>query len=353
MMSEKQRLHGGAKSVWRVVTLLLLFTLHLSLLTSCGGKREGFLLEGTFKGFNEGELYIYGFDGTHKLDTVTVSKGHFRYDIPLEDSTTFVLVFPNFSELPIFGTKGATVELEGDATHLREAKIKGLKENEELTAFRQNTSEQTPPEMTKSVAQFIKEHPTSPFALYLMRKYFIQTPQPDYQTAIELAQAIKGANPDIKGMGDLIRRLKGLNALKVGGKLPSFTATDIHGKMVSSSDLNAKVNLIYIWASWNYESTGMLRRLQSSQRKNGDALKIVTVCLDADAKKCQRTQDRDSIKWSTICDGRIWDSPVLESIGLSNVPDNIITDSQGKIIAFSLNHSEMFSKIESLASQSP
>ena len=352
-MSEKHGLYLGANKVWRIVILLLLFTLHFSLFTSCGDKRQSFLLEGTFKGFNEGELYIYGFDGTHKLDTVAVSKGHFRYDIPLEDSTTFVLVFPNFSELPIFGTKGATVELEGDATHLREIKIKGLKENEELTAFRQKTSEQTPPEMAKSVAQFVKEHPTSPFALYLMRKYFIQTPQPDYQTAIELAQVIKGANPDIKGMGELIRRLKGLNALKVGGKLPSFTATDIHGKMVTSSDLNAKVNLIYVWANWNYESVGILRRLQTTQRKNGDALKIITVCLDADTKKCQRILDRDSIKWSTVCDGRIWDSPVLESIGLSNIPDNIITDSQGKIIAFSLNNSELFSKIESLMPKSP
>ena len=352
-MSEKHRLYLGANKVWRIVILFLLFTLHFSLFTSCGDKRQSFLLEGTFKGFNEGELYIYGFDGTHKLDTVAVSKGHFRYDIPLEDSTTFVLVFPNFSELPIFGTKGATVELEGDATHLREIKIKGLKENEELTAFRQKTSEQTPPEMAKSVAQFVKEHPTSPFALYLMRKYFIQTPQPDYQTAIELAQTIKGANPGIKGMGELIRRLKGLNALKVGGKLPSFTATDIHGKMVTSSDLNAKVNLIYVWSNWNYESAGLLRRLQTTQKKIGDALKIITVCLDADTKKCQRTLDRDSIKWSTICDGRMWDSPVLESIGLSNIPDNIITDSQGKIIAFSLNNTDLFSKIESLTSQSP
>jgi hypothetical protein len=343
----------------RIISLLfrggrfLPFYLFTFLLLSCGGKREGFLLEGTFKGFNEGELYIYGFDGTHRLDTVAVSKGRFRYDIPLEDSTTFVLVFPNFSELPIFGTKGATVKLDGDATHLRELKIKGLKENEELTAFRQKTSGQTPPEMAKSVAQFIKEHPTSPFAFYLMRKYFIQTPQPDYQTAIELIQAIKAANPGIKGMGDLIRRMKGLKALKVGGKLPSFTATDVNGKMVTSSDLNAKVNLIYVWANWNYESVGILRRLQNSQKKSGDALKIVSVCLDADAKKCQRTLDRDSIKWSTICDGRMWDSPVMENTGLSCVPDNIITDGQGKIIAFSLNNRDLFEKIESLTSKTP
>ena len=342
------------RQVWRIVILPMLVTSLLSLFTtSCGGGRETFLLEGSFKGFNQGELYIYGLDGTHPLDTVAVIKGRFRYERPLEDSTTFVLVFPNVSEVPFFGTKGATVEFEGDATHLRDAKIKGLKENDELTAFRLKTSQQTPPEMAKSVAEFINEHPTSPFALYLMRRYFIQTPQPDYQKAIETAQVIKQANPDIEGMGDLIRRLKGLKAMKDGGKLPSFTATDIHGKTVSASDLNAKANVITVWANWNFESVGIQRRLEPLSKKYGSDLKIVSICLDADVKNCRRKVDRDSVKWSTICDGKAWDSPVLEAIGLSYVPDNVITDSQGKIIAHSLNNQKLITTIEGLLPKSP
>ena len=79
--------------------LPLLFTFHFSLfISSCGSDRQTFLLEGTFKGFNQGELYIYGVNGTHKLDTISVLKGAFRYEIPLEEPVTFALVFPNFSE---------------------------------------------------------------------------------------------------------------------------------------------------------------------------------------------------------------------------------------------------------------
>ena len=324
------------------------FYLFIFLLISCGGNRETFLLEGDFKGFNQGELYIYGFDGTHRLDTVAVVKGHFRYEVPLEDSTLFLMVFPNFSELPIFGVKGATVKLDGDATHLRETKIKGLKENEEMTEFRRQTSQQAPPEMAKSVAQFINEHPSSPFAVYLMRKYFIQTPRPDYQQAIDLMQVIKKAHPDMVGTGDLIRRMKGLKALKDGGKLPAFTATDMQGRTVKSSDLNAKVNVISVWASWNFESIGLQRRLLATQKKYGDDLKVVSICLDADVKECRRKINRDSVKWSTICDGRIWDTPVLQTIGLSYVPDNIILDSQGKIVAHSLNSNDLIHKVEEL-----
>lgn len=339
---------------WRMTILPLLPVLCLSLLVcSCEGRRDTFLLEGTFKGFNQGELYIYGFDGSRQMDTVAVVKGQFRYEIPLEDSTTFVLVFPNYSELAVFGTKGASVRLEGDATHLRETKIEGLKENEEMTAFRQETSRQTPPEMAKSVAAFISEHPSSPFALYLMRKYFIQSPQPDYQKAIDAATAIHKANPGIPGMGDLIRRMKGLKALKVGDRLPAFTATDIKGQTVRSADLNAKVNVISVWASWNYESIGLQRRLTTASEKYKDDLKIVSVCLDADVKTCRRKVERDSVKWSTICDGRVWETPVLSVTGLSYVPDNIVTDSQGKIIAHSLNAGDLSKKLEELLPESP
>lgn len=336
------------KRVWPMVMLSLLFAFHLSLFTACSGNPDTFLLEGTFKGFNQGELYIYGYDGSRQLDTVAVVKGQFRYEIPLEDSTTFILVFPNFSELAIFGRKGATVKLEGDATHLRETKIKGLKENEEMTAFRLQTSQQTPPEMAKSVAEFISGHPTSPFAPYLMKKYFLQTAQPDYQKAVEAAMTIHKANPAIPGMGDLIRRMKGVQALKDGGKLPAFTATDIKGQTVKSSDLNAKVNVISVWASWNYESIGVQRKLTTAKNKHKDDLKVLSICLDADVKVCRRKVERDSVKWSTICDGKVWETPVLSVLGLSYVPDNIITDSQGKIIAHSLSSSELPKKLDKL-----
>ena len=329
------------------------FYLFTFLLLSCGGKRQSFLLEGDFKGFNQGELYIYGFDGTHSLDTVSVVKGHFHYEIPLEDSTLFVMVFPNFSELPVLGMKGATVKVDGDASHLRETKIKGVKENEEMTDFRKKTSGQTPPELAKSVAQFIQDHSTSPFAMYLLRKFFIQIPQPDYQKAIELTKIIQKANPNLPRTKELIQQMEGLKALKVGSKLPAFTTTDINGKTVKSSDLNAKVNVISVWASWNFESTGIQRRLQTTYIKNKDNLKILSICLDADVKVCRQKVVRDSVKWTTVCDGRMWDTPVLRQTGLSYLPDNIITDNQGKIVAHSLNNSDLISKIENLLPKSP
>ena len=144
----------------------------LVLLTGCEKQRQTFRLEGTFKGFNQGELYICGIDGNFPLDTVAVVKSKFQYEVALEEPTAFIVIFPNFSEVPVYGEKGAKVTIEGDVSHLREIDVDGTKENEVLTKYRKKTSHQTPPEVALSTEQFIKENPTSPFALYLIRKVF-------------------------------------------------------------------------------------------------------------------------------------------------------------------------------------
>lgn len=321
----------------RILPLLILF----ALLSSCSDNDGRLLVKGSFKGINQGELYIYGMDGTYPLDTIALANGEFHYQIPLEDSITFLLVFPNFSELPVFGEPGAEITIEGDATHLKETKITGTKTNEELTAFRLKTSGQTPPELVRSAAQFIKDHPLSPISHYLLNRYFIQSAEPNYQQAYELANVILKANPGNQRITEITRWLDGLKALKDHQKLPSFTYTDINGKTVSSSDLNAKINIIAVWSTWNYESRNNLRQLRQMISWQNRDIRVLSVCVDANIKECKKIIDRDSLAWSTICDGKMWDTPILQKTGLCYIPDNIIIDKQGQIIGHSLSYADL------------
>ena len=329
---------------------ILTMLLGLVLLTGCGERRKTFLLEGTFKGFNQGELYICGIDGKFPIDTVAVVKSQFHYEVALEEPTAFIVIFPNYSEVPVYGEKGAAVTIEGDVSHLREIDVEGTKENEVLTAYRKKTSQQTPPEVALSTEQFIKDNPTSPFATYLIRKIFIQSPQPDYKRATELMSLVIKSDPNAsEAMKAQMKYLDGLSYLKDGSRLPSFTAVGINGEDIKSSDLNAKVNVITVWNMSNYEGQGTLRQLQDRQKKVGEKnLKVLTVCLDADVKACKKHLERDSITWSTICDGRLWETPILSRTGLSYIPDNILTDDKGKIIAHSLSQNELMRKIDKL-----
>lgn len=331
---------------WKVMPSTIL----LFLLTSCGVDSGRFRITGDFKNFNQGEFYVYSPDAaTHRLDTIMVMNGHFTFEVEHDDPITYVIIFPNYSELPVFSQSGKEITIKGDASNLKEVEVKGSEENDLMTTFRLQAAQQTPPEVKSAAAQFITDHPQTLASLYILNKYFIQSPTPDYAEALSLARIIAKENPKGQQMNTLIRQLEGLKELHEGGTLPKFTATDINGKPVSNADLYAKVNVIHTWASWNYDSQNALRKLKRLQMDHGaDQLRVVSVCLDANLVDCRRLFDRDSIKWSCICDGRMWETPVLKQVGLYFVPDNIITDSRGRIKAHSVSTNELDRKIEEL-----
>ena len=76
-------------------------------LASCGPKGNSFRIRGNFRDMQTGELYIYNQDGDHaRLDTLTVQEGRFQYKGEADESTPYILVFPNGVEQVIFVKAG-------------------------------------------------------------------------------------------------------------------------------------------------------------------------------------------------------------------------------------------------------
>ena len=318
------------------------------LLISCGDSQKNFKIEGSFKGFNQGELYVYSMDGSQKLDTIGVSRGEFVYQASISDPTTLVIVFPNYSELPVFAEPGVTIKMKGNASHLKETEVKGTDTNKAMTDFRLKTCNMMPPEVLSEATKFINDNPSSPVSIYLLNKYFIQTSEPDYAKIQDLTKTILKAQPDNRQMAKISKQLEALKAVKVGSRLPSFFAVGLNGESISSSDLNAKINVITLWASWNYESVNIQNMLARLKKQHEGQIKVLSISIDGSVKDCRQIVERDSIKWSTVCDGKMWDTPVLQKIGLTYLPDNIVVDGQGKILARTLNYQELNKKIEEL-----
>ena len=55
---------------------------------------------------------------------------------------------------------------------------------------------------------------------------------------------------------------------------------------------------------------------------------------------------RDTITWYNVCDGRMWSSSIVETLGINTVPDLIVVDNKGKITARGLTMEETKKKIE-------
>jgi len=311
-------------------------------LAACGTSSGHFKVEGRFLNLSQGEFYVYSTDGTvNGIDTIKIDGGRFAYEIPCKQEGTLMLVFPNFSEQPIFAEPGKSVDIKADASHLKEMEVKGTEANELMTRFRKQISSVSPPEAVKAAEAFISGNPESPVGVYLLRKYFIQASTPDYDKAEKLV-AVMLRKQDRNGL--LIKMQHDIEVLKssvAGSNIPKFSAYDINGRSVSNADISGRLAVILTWASWNYESQDMLRQINKTMKNSGGRLKAISISLDAGKRDCQNAMKRDSITLPTICDGQIFESPVLKKLGLCSVPDNIIVGSDGKIIARGLNKNEL------------
>ena len=247
----------------------ILFTLlALLLLTSCGPSGNQFRLAGRLRNINQGQFLVYSPDGAFVgIDTIKVQNGRFAYEKEVRKDVTLMLVFPNFSEQAVFASPGEEVEIKGDATHLKEMTITGTDENDELTKLRIRLNKLTPPEITAAVAEYIQEEPSSMISIYLLDKYFVNAKTPDYVEAQRLATLMLKANPDNGRLRKLKKQLDGLKNSRLQAMLPVVSSTDINGKSISTSQVKGKIGVISTWATWNFPSTDIQRKLRKLQKQ--------------------------------------------------------------------------------------
>ena len=332
---------------WKAVLYVFLFPL---LLCACGESGTRFHLEGKFKNINQGEFYLCDFDNGTK-DTISLRDGRFIYDTDMPDTAILTLIFPNYSELPIIATPGGRVKMEGDVSHLKETEITGTDENELLTGFRLQTKEMMPPAVKQKAEEFILKHPESPVSLYLLRRYFIMAVDADYAHTLDLCTKMKEVKPSSIPLIQLYQRLSATKRIKSTGKLPSFSTKDTEGKNVSDSLLNKRANVIMVWSSWSYDSQNTLRQLNKWCKEHHDSIGVISICMDGAATEGKKTIERDSIKWPNVCDGLMWDSPIVSALGISFIPDNIVTDKNGNIVGRSMSAADLKDKVDKLLRQ--
>lgn len=325
------------------ITYLILLTL---VLVSCGVDGKHFKLEGRFLHLNQGEFYVYSTDGVlDGIDTIKIEGGRFAYEIPCDEEGTLVMVFPNFSEQPVFTQPGKTVEIKADASHLKELEAEGTDNNKLMTAFRKQVSNMSPQQAIEAAAEFVKHNPKSDVSAWLIRKYFILAPKPDYAKAKQLLDLMIAEQPKNGKLVNLQQQLIGLTAT-AGKSLPIFTATDINGNKVTQANLTQSPNaVVFLWASWNYESTDMQRQLKRLKAAKGNGLSVIGVCIDPSKSEMQQYLRQDSISWPTINDGMMFDTKIAKQLGLSQVPANILLKN-GKIVGRNLRMNELKEKIE-------
>ena len=350
-------LKGFVSRAWRIVnpspfkgvrTGFVAATLAL-LLAACGVDGKRFRVEGRFLNLNRGEFYVYSTNGLiDGIDTVKLEGGRFTYDIPCEREGTLVMVFPNFSEQPIFAQPGKSVDIEGDASHLKELTVKGTKDNKLMNQFREAIVNASPPQVAKIAAMFAADNPTSLVSVYLVRRYFITTPTPNYKEAERLVKLLLAQQPKNGELNRMQTLISTLAKTSVGAPLPSFQARSTKGEKVSQQPYNkAAVAVFNVWSTTNMQSMEIQRMLKQKVRDSKGKLQVVSLCVDPILRECNDVLQRDSISWPNICDGAMFEGDVAKKLGIYTVPFNILLKN-GKIIARDLDNNQLKEQLDKL-----
>ena len=316
---------------------------------SCGTDGQHFRVDGRLRNLNQGELYIYSLEnGASALDTVKIDRGKFSYETFCDKERVLMALFPNFSEQPIFASPGKTVELDGDASHLKELAVTGTEANELMNAFRKQAASMSPAQAAEYAGKMAGEHPGSPVAAYLVERYFMRSAKPDYGKAARLLKAVNKAQPRNGRVAMLMQAASALEKTGVGKSAPDFNAVATNGQRVGTGTLAAgKVGVVVAWASWNFESLSATRELQRIKEREGAALQVVGICVDGSRKDCREAIARDTMAWANICDEKMLQSPALKAAGIYSVPGNIVVK-DGRIVAVNLSSVMLASTVEKL-----
>ena len=350
-------LKGFVSRAWRIVNPspfkgiragLVAATLAL-LLAACGVDGKRFRVEGRFLNLNRGEFYVYSTNGLiDGIDTVKLEGGRFTYDIPCEREGTLVMVFPNFSEQPIFAQPGKSVDIEGDASHLKELTVKGTKDNKLMNQFREAIVNASPPQVAKIAAMFAADNPTSLVSVYLVRRYFITTPTPNYKEAERLVKLLLAQQPKNGELNRMQTLISTLAKTSVGAPLPAFQARSTKGEKVSQQPYNkAAVAVFNVWSTTNMQSMEIQRTLKQKVRDSKGKLQVVSLCVDPILRECNDVLQRDSISWPNVCDGAMFEGDVAKKLGIYTVPFNILLKN-GKIIARDLDNNQLKEQLDKL-----
>lgn len=381
----KRALHQSVVPLMAVV-----FTLVAALVcTSCGTDSRHFRIDGRLLHLNQGEFYVYSPDGTiNGLDTIKVQAGRFSYEVACDRPMTLMIVFPNFTEQPVFAQPGKSVDLKGDASHLKEMTVKGTKDNELMNKFREMIRNAAPPEMKKCAQLFVQDHPESRVGAYLVDRYFIHDANPDTKTAVRLVDLMIEKQPE---NGYLKRQKRQLTASFVatkGADIPNVLGTTVDGKTIGRVQLTkAPVTVVCALATWKYESMSQFRRLAAYASSQQGRVAVVGVSIDASSSLVRSqlasqigisdsasglafgpssgsssgsasgsssgsssasasaaaqgsSSSRSSSTCYVVCDGKMVESPFFTRLGLTGVPDNIVIKN-GRIAAAHLTDNQL------------
>lgn len=144
-------------------------------------------------------------------------------------------------------------------------------------------------------------------------------------------------------------RLEIAKKVRVGNPAIEFSQNDPAGKSVSLASFRGKYVLVDFWASWcgpcRAENPNVVKAFNTYKDKG---FTVLGVSFDDNKEKWVDAISKDELEWTQVSDLKGWANEVGKMYGIRAIPQNLLLDPEGKIVAKNLRGEALESKLAEL-----
>jgi thiol-disulfide isomerase/thioredoxin len=200
------------------------------------------------------------------------------------------------------------------------------------------------------IHRFAAENTNSYVSLYMLDKN-----SPDrllnYEQTFPFYEKLSNSVKETPLGKQLAARLEAVKGTLTGEQFKDFVSSTPEGTSLSLKEVVSKnkYTLVDFWASWcgpcRKENPNVVKTFTDFKDKG---FTVLSVSLDDNAEKWKAAIKSDGMPWYHVSSLKGWKEPAALLYGIRAIPQNVLVDAQGKIIATNLREETLYNKVKSL-----